>query len=575
MLIVGALGLGVRVFIALFPWSFLCGDAGVMGLMAKHIWRGESAPVFFYGQAYCGSLSAWMMAPLYGLFGADFRGVLANQVIWFAIGVPIYYRLLHELGGRWGAIVGLVALGLGTHPLLDTAAMANYFELLVLAALLYLAVARAARRGIGDAEAGFLGLLMSGGCWLNPQFVAPCAAAVVVLLAMSPLRGLVGTHELERRVGRRLAWEIRLGLVVAITMVVGAVALMVHGSGRWEIRGHDISVEHPVRYVYRWGAVLLALWWILELVFSPRRRALYAGLAGLVVGQLPLVGYRLAGGERLHRVPSSFAGNTLASNARDAFELAGDVLFGQSEIAPTARWLGGWAIALIAAVPATVALARLALDVTALLRLRPVRIGFPAMLAAHALVTTAGVLLYASAEPLQERYFVTLWLPFVGCLAMAAKALARVGRAAPATLLVLVIGHYARDFYGVARDCVAKDLRPRYRELEEGMAQRGATLGYADYDTAYLASYFSDERIRLTCYGGAFARDARSREAAALEPFPVVVFDEHQRADREHLEARLSALVVDRWSYGRYAYVRLQRPPGRWITLLQGEPAAD
>ncbi len=197
------------------------------------------------------------------------------------------------------------------------------------------------------------------------------------------------------------------------------------------------------------------------------------------------------------------------------------------------------------------------------------------MLAVQALVTTTAALLYASGEPLQERYFIALWLPFAAGLAASARLLGRVGRRAPAALLVLVALHYGRDFHGVARECRSVDLRSRYREHEDGMRVRGATHGYADHDTAYLATYFADERIQLTCYDGAFAREARGRAAVAREPFPVVVFAEEQHRDQAQVEASVPALVVERWTHGRLSYLRLRHHPGRWISAIQGEPERD
>src|SRR3972149_4673654 len=52
-------------------------DEAVVALMARHILQGER-PVFFYGQAYLGSLDAWLVAGAFALFGQSvlaIRGV--------------------------------------------------------------------------------------------------------------------------------------------------------------------------------------------------------------------------------------------------------------------------------------------------------------------------------------------------------------------------------------------------------------------------------------------------------------------------------------------------------------------
>ena len=43
-------------------------DEAVVGLMARHILQGER-PIFFYGQAYMGSLDAFLIALGFSLFG--------------------------------------------------------------------------------------------------------------------------------------------------------------------------------------------------------------------------------------------------------------------------------------------------------------------------------------------------------------------------------------------------------------------------------------------------------------------------------------------------------------------------
>ena len=45
-------------------------DEAVVGLMARHILAGER-PIFFYGQAYMGSLDAYLVAAGFAVFGAQ------------------------------------------------------------------------------------------------------------------------------------------------------------------------------------------------------------------------------------------------------------------------------------------------------------------------------------------------------------------------------------------------------------------------------------------------------------------------------------------------------------------------
>ncbi|MBU4429254.1 MAG: hypothetical protein KKE37_07875, partial [Verrucomicrobia bacterium] len=57
--VLGALlvfGAAVRVFFAACFRFSMNSDYGIVALMAKHIVEGRDFPVFFYGQAYMGSL---------------------------------------------------------------------------------------------------------------------------------------------------------------------------------------------------------------------------------------------------------------------------------------------------------------------------------------------------------------------------------------------------------------------------------------------------------------------------------------------------------------------------------------
>src|SRR3990172_8915500 len=55
-------------------------DEAVVGLMARHILQGER-PTFFYGQAYLGSLDAWLVAGGFAALGQQGWGVRLVQTL--------------------------------------------------------------------------------------------------------------------------------------------------------------------------------------------------------------------------------------------------------------------------------------------------------------------------------------------------------------------------------------------------------------------------------------------------------------------------------------------------------------
>lgn len=588
-LALAVLGVGTRILVALHPDAFVCGDTAVIALMAKHVWMGEAAPLFIYGQGYNSSLVAWLAAPFYGLLGADLSGLALAHVVVYALAVPVLYRLFYVAGGRWGAAVALMALGLGTRPLYDAMAMSGYLEIVPLAAVLFLLVHRAARGAGGNRTGLAIGSIIGLGMWVNPQFIAPAFAALAALWAASPTRTLLASRALEARVGRRLAWELRLVIATLALLFVGAVVVMVIGAGRWELVGRVISISHPERYALRAGLLVGGGWLALELAFNPRRRAIAYGVLGVLAGHVPLLVYRMSDyADRVHSVPLRFSGEHFGRNVRDAWVLAVQVLFGETGFvrgelgnapadlsAATAPWLVGAAmLAGVTVVPAVRGLWALATSAARALVLAPAPVALSAMLALHAVVTIACTLLHE--ELLQERYFTQLWLPYTFALATGAGVLARRGHAWGALAVALALAHHGRDFAGVVEECRAADVQSRYAELESELQKREATVGYAHYDEAYLASYLSDERVRLTSLGGALARLTAYREAASRALRPIAVFGKTDfgRDNRNALVARYPDLVVEAWESPHWWYVRMRRPRerGRYhLEELEGE----
>jgi hypothetical protein len=78
----GAIAAAIAIKVALvlsgaIPFN---GDEAVLGLMARHILQGER-PVFFYGQAYMGSLDAWLVAVAFRLLGESVFSIRLVQIL--------------------------------------------------------------------------------------------------------------------------------------------------------------------------------------------------------------------------------------------------------------------------------------------------------------------------------------------------------------------------------------------------------------------------------------------------------------------------------------------------------------
>jgi 4-amino-4-deoxy-L-arabinose transferase-like glycosyltransferase len=74
------LAVGLKTWLVLADVVPFNSDEAVVALMARHILQGER-PIFFYGQAYMGSLDAWLVAGGFALFGEHVDSIRIVQII--------------------------------------------------------------------------------------------------------------------------------------------------------------------------------------------------------------------------------------------------------------------------------------------------------------------------------------------------------------------------------------------------------------------------------------------------------------------------------------------------------------
>ncbi|PWU43235.1 DUF423 domain-containing protein [Micromonospora globispora] len=113
-LLVGVAGVGYRLALLLADAPPTNSDEATMGLAALHIARGQDFPVWFYGQAYMGTLEAYLAAPVFAVAGPSVLALRLPTLALYALFLALVWRLARRLGGdRWFAllIVGFLALG--------------------------------------------------------------------------------------------------------------------------------------------------------------------------------------------------------------------------------------------------------------------------------------------------------------------------------------------------------------------------------------------------------------------------------------------------------------------------------
>lgn len=109
-------------------------DEAIVGLMARHILQGER-PIFFYGQAYMGSLDAYLVAAVFWLFGPQVWGIRAVQILLYTGTILSTFVLAQEIygsprTGAWAAL--LLAVPTVNVSLYTTASLGGYGEALLI-----------------------------------------------------------------------------------------------------------------------------------------------------------------------------------------------------------------------------------------------------------------------------------------------------------------------------------------------------------------------------------------------------------------------------------------------------------
>ncbi|WP_088975379.1 hypothetical protein [Micromonospora coxensis] len=198
-LVVGLAAVAYRCALLLADTPRTNSDEATMGLAALHIARGEDFPVFFYGQAYMGTLEAYLAAPLVAVAGPSWLALRLPLLALYALFLYLSWRLTRRLGGdRWFALLVVAVLALGSDRIVKNQLIAGggYPELhpvgVGLALLtLDLAAGRPDGRRWRFAAFGFLAGLT---VWVDPlllPYLLPLAA-VLVGAARRELRGRCG-----------------------------------------------------------------------------------------------------------------------------------------------------------------------------------------------------------------------------------------------------------------------------------------------------------------------------------------------------------------------------------------------
>ncbi|MGW0435023.1 ArnT family glycosyltransferase [Micromonospora sp. NPDC003197] len=213
-LLVGLAGVGYRLALLLADAPPTNSDEATMGLAALRIARGEDFPVWFYGQAYMGTLEAYLAAPIFALFGPSVLALRLPTLAMFALFLALSWRLTRRLGGDpWFAllVVGFLALGSDRVVKNQLIAGGGYPEMNPAGAALALLTVELCLGGSGRRlpRWAIWGLISGIMLWADPLLL-PYILGTGVVLAVWRRRELAG----------------RAGLVAAGTMLLGAAPML-------------------------------------------------------------------------------------------------------------------------------------------------------------------------------------------------------------------------------------------------------------------------------------------------------------------------------------------------------------
>ncbi|MDO3686913.1 DUF423 domain-containing protein [Micromonospora sp. C28ISP2-4] len=214
-LLVGFAGVGYRLALLFADVPPTNSDEATMGLAALHIARGDGFPVWFYGQAYMGTLEAYLAAPLVALAGPSVLVLRVPTLALYALFLLLSWRLTRRLGGdRWYALLVVAVLALGADRVVKNQLIAGggYPELNPAGAALALLTVGLCGTGPGARLPRWAawGLISGVLLWVDP-LILPYVLTLGALLVAWRRRELAG----------------RAGAVLAGALLLGAAPMLV------------------------------------------------------------------------------------------------------------------------------------------------------------------------------------------------------------------------------------------------------------------------------------------------------------------------------------------------------------
>ena len=318
-----ALGFAARVAGAWAARAIAEPDPTVVALMARHMAALQDVPVFFYGQAYMGSLEPMASALAVALLGSQGFAVNLGPVVFAALALVFLWRWARDAAGPWGGLAAVLAglFGPLSYFQFQYAARGGYMVALFVDALAVFAAARLAARLRAGERIGWgrwfgLGLLAGVGAWSN--MIVAAALGTAALLLLHGMRGRFWRHVPGIAAGLAgfvlgfapwLAWNARHGWAsLAMSQIGGHAPLREALANSWDrflILQESHYVVPGAHGPQRLAVALLALAALGAAAAFARRRAAtpranYAATGAALFGVLFAAIFATSGFTRTH-----------------------------------------------------------------------------------------------------------------------------------------------------------------------------------------------------------------------------------------------------------------------------------
>jgi hypothetical protein len=274
-------------------------DEAIVALMARHILQGER-PLFFYGQAYMGSLDAFLVALVFKLIGVGVWGIRLVQILLYTLTLLTTAWLGKVISRHWQ--VGVIAAWLLAIPtvsmtLYTTVSMGGYGEMLLIGNLILLLTIAISRNDVQPAPrkqlaAWFgLGFLAGFGLWVFGLTLVYSLPAILFLAFKKARQGIKAWALLAAGTGiGSLPWLIyagQKGLAVVLGELGGGAIAGVESLGFWaQLLRHSLNfglfgTTAILGLRPSWGiqwlglplAPLVLAFWVLVVVYAVKKTA--------------------------------------------------------------------------------------------------------------------------------------------------------------------------------------------------------------------------------------------------------------------------------------------------------------